>query len=93
MLRTWFGRVGVKTLFITPGSPRENGYRESFNGRLRDELLYGELFDSRRQFSMMAWASRSKQNCSPFRSSSHSALMWHGIGQVIEKISSKYCLS
>ena len=37
-------RVGVKTLFIEPGSPWENGYIESFNGRLRDELLNGEIF-------------------------------------------------
>jgi transposase InsO family protein len=36
--------VGVKTLFIEPGSPWENGYVESFNGRLRDELLNGEIF-------------------------------------------------
>ena len=43
-LRAWFARPGVQTLFITPGSPWENGYCESFNGRLRDELLNGELF-------------------------------------------------
>jgi transposase InsO family protein len=36
-------RVGVKTLFIEPGSPWENGYNESFNGKLRDELLNGEI--------------------------------------------------
>jgi IS30 family transposase len=39
-------RVGVKTLYIEPGSPWENGYVESFNGKLRDELLNGELFDT-----------------------------------------------
>ncbi len=38
------GTVGVKTLFIEPGSPWENGYVESFNGKFRDELLNGELF-------------------------------------------------
>jgi putative transposase len=37
-------RVGVKTLFIQPGSPWENGYVESFNSKLRDELLNGEIF-------------------------------------------------
>ena len=37
-------RLGVKTLFIEPGSPWENGYVESFNGKLRDELLNGEIF-------------------------------------------------
>ena len=39
-------RLGVKTLFIEPGSPWENGYIESFNGKLRDELLNGEIFDN-----------------------------------------------
>jgi len=39
-------RLGVQTLFIEPGSPWENGYNESFNGKLRDELLYGEIFTS-----------------------------------------------
>ncbi|SNS99031.1 Integrase core domain-containing protein, partial [Sphingomonas laterariae] len=38
--------IGVKTLYITPGSPWENGYCESFNGSLRDELLNGEIFYS-----------------------------------------------
>ena len=44
VVREWLGRVGVQTLFIEPGSPWENGYVESFNGKLRDELLNGELF-------------------------------------------------
>ena len=43
-VRNWLGRLGVKTLFIEPGSPWENGYIESFNGKLRDELLNGEIF-------------------------------------------------
>jgi transposase InsO family protein len=43
-VRRWLSRVGVKTLFIEPGSPWENGYIESFNGKLRDELLNGEIF-------------------------------------------------
>lgn len=43
-VREWLGRVDVKTLFITPGSPWENGYNESFNGKLRDELLNREIF-------------------------------------------------
>lgn len=38
-LRAWFKRLGTKTIYITPGSPWENGYCESFNGKLRDELL------------------------------------------------------
>jgi transposase InsO family protein len=43
-VRNWLGRVNVKTLYIEPGSPWENGYNESFNGKLRDELLNGEIF-------------------------------------------------
>ncbi len=45
-LRTWLERVDVQTLYIEPGSPWENGYIESFNGKLRDELLNGEVFDT-----------------------------------------------
>jgi len=43
-VREWLGRLGVDTLFIEPGSPWENGYVESFNGRFRDEFLNAELF-------------------------------------------------
>jgi transposase InsO family protein len=43
-VRNWLHRLSVKTLFIEPGSPWENGYNESFNGKLRDELLNGEIF-------------------------------------------------
>ena len=43
-VRDWLKRLGVQTLFIEPGSPWENGYNESFNGRLRDELLAREIF-------------------------------------------------
>jgi len=42
-VRNWLNRLGVKTLFIEPGSPWENGYIESFNGKLRDELLNREI--------------------------------------------------
>jgi putative transposase len=45
-VKDWLERVEVKTLFIEPGSPWENGYVESFNGKLRDELLNGEIFDT-----------------------------------------------
>jgi transposase InsO family protein len=45
-IRKWLQRLGVKTLYIEPGSPWENGYIESFNGKLRDELLNGEIFDT-----------------------------------------------
>ncbi len=43
-VRDWLARLQVKTLYITPGSPWENGYNESFNGKLRDECLNMEIF-------------------------------------------------
>jgi transposase InsO family protein len=46
VVREWLGRQEVKTLYIEPGSPWENGYVESFNGKLRDELLNREVFDT-----------------------------------------------
>ena len=45
-IRKWLGQLGVKTLFIEPGSPWENGYIESFNGKFRDELLNREVFNT-----------------------------------------------
>ena|ERR1700728_4186252 len=45
-LRKWLAKVGTGTLYIEPGSPWENGYCESFNGKLRDECLNGEIFHS-----------------------------------------------
>jgi putative transposase len=46
VVKGWLQRVGVKTIFINPGSPWENGFIESFNGKLRDELLNREVFES-----------------------------------------------
>ena len=43
-IRQWLTNLEVGPLFIEPGSPWENGYNESFNGKLRDELLNGEIF-------------------------------------------------
>jgi putative transposase len=48
-LRKWLAKVGTGTLYIEPGSPWENGYCESFNGKLRDECLNGEIFYSLRE--------------------------------------------
>jgi putative transposase len=45
-VQSWIGAAAAKTAYIEPGSPWENGYIESFNARLRDELLNGELFYS-----------------------------------------------
>ena len=43
-VRRWLKKIGVSTVYSEPGSPWENGYNESFNGKLRDELLTGEIF-------------------------------------------------
>ncbi len=48
-VRDWIKAVGAKTAYIEPGSPWENGYYKSFNGRMRDELLNGEIFYSLRE--------------------------------------------
>ena len=52
-LRRWLARLGTQTLYITPGSPWENGYCESFNGKLRDELLNGEIFYTLREAQVL----------------------------------------
>jgi transposase InsO family protein len=44
VVRRWLSHLNVRTLYIEPGSPWENGYIESFNGKFRDELLNGEIF-------------------------------------------------
>ena len=56
-VKDWLAQIGVQTLYITPGSPWENGYCESFNGSLRDELLNGEIFYSlaEAQILIEAW--------------------------------------
>ena len=48
-MQEWITAVGAKTAYITLGSPWENGYVESFNARLRDELLDGEIFYTLRE--------------------------------------------
>jgi putative transposase len=52
-VRAWIEAVGAKTAFITPGSPWENGYCESFNARFRDELLNGEVFYTLREAQIL----------------------------------------
>jgi putative transposase len=44
--RNWLKTLDIKPLYIQPGSPWENGYVESFNGKLRDKMLNGEFFDT-----------------------------------------------
>jgi len=52
-VREWITAVGAKTAYIMPGSPWENGYIESFNGKLRDELLNGEIFYTLREATIL----------------------------------------
>ena len=49
----WLGELGVKTKYIKPGSPWENGYNESFNGKLRDELLNLESFSTLKEAQVL----------------------------------------
>ncbi len=52
-LRRWLADTGAKTLYIEPGSPWENGYCESFNSKLRDEFLNGEIFYSMKEIRVL----------------------------------------
>ena len=52
-LRKWLAATGSKTLYIEPGSPWENGYCESFNSKMRDEFLNGEIFYSLREVRVL----------------------------------------
>ena len=61
-LRDWIGSLGVKTAYIEPGSPWENGYNESFNGKLRDELLNREIFYSLKEAQILIEQWRSHYN-------------------------------
>lgn len=54
IVRDWLAELGIRTLFIEPGSPWENGYCESFNGKLRDELLKVEIFDTLLEAQVLA---------------------------------------
>ena len=69
-VRKWLERVEVQTLFIEPGSPWENGYNESFNGKLRDELLNREIFYTLREAQVLVERWRQEYN----RIRPHSAL-------------------
>ena len=70
MIRRRLKASGVQTLYIEPGSPWENGYIESFNGKLRDELLNREIFDT--LFEAKVLAERWRMEYNTFRP--HSAL-------------------
>jgi len=62
LLRNWMKEIGVKTLFIEPGSPWENGYNESFNGKLRDEVLNIEVFYNLKEAQIIIERRRQEYN-------------------------------
>jgi putative transposase len=62
-LREWLAAVGAKTAYIAPDSPWENGFIESFNARLRDELLNGEIFYSLAEARIIIESWRRHYNC------------------------------
>ena len=61
-LRQWLEKLGTGTLYIEPGSPWENGYCESFNGKLRDECLNGEIFYSLKEAQIVTEQRREEYN-------------------------------
>jgi transposase InsO family protein len=61
-VRSWLKRLDVKPLFIEPGSPWENGYVESFNGKMRDELLAREIFYSLKEAQVLIEMWRKQYN-------------------------------
>lgn len=61
-IRRYLGQAGVVTLYIEPGAPWENGYAESFGGRVRDEFLNAELFADLREAKMLSALWRSDYN-------------------------------
>lgn len=89
VVRDWLQRIGSKTLFIEPGSPWENGYCESFNGKLQDELLNGEIFYSLKEATVVIeqWRKHYNQKRPP------SALGYkpHGAGDLQPKTVSPQC--
>jgi hypothetical protein len=61
-LREWIAAIGSQNAYIAPGRPWENGYCESFNSKLRDELLVGEIFFSRVEAQVLIEAWRRQYN-------------------------------
>jgi len=77
-LRSWLSGIGVKTTYIEPGSPWENGFCENFNGTFRDNLLDGEIFYSLKEAQIIVgeWVKQMTKG-NPFRDNHvrpHSAL-------------------
>lgn len=96
-IREWLTHLGVRTLFIEPGSPWENGFVESFNGKMRDELLDREIFytvkEARQLVEMWRWEYPVPGRCNHIRP--HSSLSykppapaaWITIGQPLQQVS------
>ena len=53
VVQRWLKNIEIKNLFIEPGSPWENGYNESFNGKLRDELVNGEIYNNLKEAEIL----------------------------------------
>ncbi len=68
-VRDWLSRLEVGTLFVEPSSPWENGYVESFNGKLRDELLDGEIFTTLQEAKVLTEVCRREYDQVPPHSS------------------------
>ena len=85
VLRQWIAAVGAKTTYIEPGSPWENGYCESFNGKLRDELLNGEIFYTLKEAKIVIEAWRRHYNAIRphsslgYRPPAPEAIVWPGV--------------
>ena len=80
-VRSWLSKLSVGTLFIERGSPWENGYIESFNGKFRDELLNGEIFTTLQEAKVLtAWWRRQYNHVRP-----HSALGYRSPAPVVIK--------
>ncbi len=62
IVRSWLAKLGARTLYIEPGSPWENGSCESFNGKLRDECLNGEIFYSLKEATVVIEQWRNQYN-------------------------------
>ena len=71
-IREWLQRAGVETLYIKPGAPWENAYIESFNGKLKDELIKGELFTSLLESQVLTKEYQEEYN----KRRPHSSLGW-----------------
>ena len=81
-VQAWIGAVGAQTAYIMPGSPWENGYVESFNARLRDEFLNGEIFYTLKEAQVLIEAWRRHYNTTRphsslrYRPPAPEALLW-----------------